>query len=131
MATRLLDTNIVSYLIKGHSLAARYQPHLVGHIPPVSFMTVAELYEGAILAGWGPRRWAALTALLSQMLGLHTSDIVCRHFADIRAQRRVRPIAVADAWVAATALAHGIELVTHNPGDFRGIAGLAVISEAP
>ncbi|HTK76266.1 MAG TPA: PIN domain-containing protein [Gemmataceae bacterium] len=53
MATRLLDTNIVSYLLKGHSLATRYRPHLVGHVLAVSFMTVAELYEGAVRAGWG------------------------------------------------------------------------------
>jgi predicted nucleic acid-binding protein len=38
---------------------------------------------------------------------------------------------VADAWVAATALAHGIELVTHNPVDFQGIPGLVVITEVP
>jgi len=66
VATRLLDTNIVSYLLKGHTLVARYQPHLVGHIPAVSFMTVAELYDGAMLAGWGARRWASLSAVLSR-----------------------------------------------------------------
>ena len=131
MATRLLDRNIVSYLLKGHSLAARYQPHLVGHVPAVSFMTVAELYEGAMLAGWGARRWAALTALLARMLILHSSDVVCRRFGDARTQRRAQPIAVADGWIAATALAHGIELVSHNPADFQGITGLTIITEAP
>jgi tRNA(fMet)-specific endonuclease VapC len=131
VATRLLDTNIVSYLLKGQSLATRYRPHLVGHVLAVSFMTVAELYEGAVRAGWGARRWAALDALLGRMLVLHTTDAVCRSFADVRAQRRARPIAVADAWIAATALAHGLELVTHNPAHFRGIAQLSVITEAP
>ncbi len=38
---------------------------------------------------------------------------------------------VADCWIAATALAFGLELVTHNPADFRGIPGLAVVTEAP
>jgi tRNA(fMet)-specific endonuclease VapC len=86
VATRLLDTNIVSYLLKGHPLAARYQPHLVGHVPAVSFMTVAELYEGAVRAGWGAQRWAALAALLGQMLVVHSSDALCRRL-DCRHRR--------------------------------------------
>jgi tRNA(fMet)-specific endonuclease VapC len=82
-------------------------------------------------AGWGARRWAALNALLARMLVIHTADALCRHFAAVRAQRQAQPIAVADAWIAATALAHGIELVTHNPADFQSIAGLTIVSEAP
>jgi predicted nucleic acid-binding protein len=34
-----------------------------------------------------------------------------------------------DAWVAATALAYGLPLVTNNPSDYTGVAGLTVISE--
>lgn len=121
----------MSYLLKGHPLAANFGQHLVGHVLAVSFMTVAELFEGVERAGWGPRRWAALHALLGQMLALHSTDALCRHFAKVRSQRRAQPIAVADAWIAATALAHRIDLVTHNPADFQGIAGLVVITEAP
>jgi tRNA(fMet)-specific endonuclease VapC len=94
-------------------------------------MTVAELYEGGVQANWGARRWAALRALMSQMLVLQSSEALCHEFANVRAQRRTQPIAVADAWIAAAALAHGVDLVTHNPGDFQGIAGLSVITEAP
>jgi predicted nucleic acid-binding protein len=103
----------------------------MGHIPAISFMTVAELLEGAVVAGWGSSRRKALDGLLSQMLVLHSTDSVCRLFAEIRAQRRAQPIAVADALIAATALAFGIELVSHNSSDFRSIAGLTVITEAP
>lgn len=131
MAVRLLDTNIVSFVMKRHTLAARYQPHLTGHTLAVSFMTVAELLEGAALAGWGVRRTAALAATISGLLVLHSDAAVCRQWADVRSQRRAQPIGVADAWIAATALAHGIELVTHNPSDFQGIAGLSIITEAP
>lgn len=46
-------------------------------------------------------------------------------------RRRAQPMPVADCWIAATALAFGLELVTHNPADFRGIPGLAVVTEAP
>ncbi len=33
-----------------------------------------------------------------------------------------------DALIAATALVHGVELVTRNTADFSGIAGLRVIN---
>jgi predicted nucleic acid-binding protein len=62
---------------------------------------------------------------------LQSTPAVCARWAGARVARRRQPIGVADAWIAATALAHGLELVTHNPSDFRGVPGLAVITEAP
>jgi tRNA(fMet)-specific endonuclease VapC len=40
-----MDTNVASFMLKGHSLGTRYRRHLQGHQLAVSFMTVAELYE--------------------------------------------------------------------------------------
>jgi predicted nucleic acid-binding protein len=131
VADRLLDTNIVSFLFKGHTLASRYLPHLAGHTLLVCFMTVAELYEGAFRAGWGTRRLTRLEAFLAPFLTLPADPDVCRRWGDVRAGRRAQPIGVADAWIAAAALVHGLELVTHNPADFQGIGGLTVVSEAP
>ncbi len=131
MAVRLLDTNIVSFILKGYTLAVRYQPHLTGFTLAVSFMTLAELLEGAILAGWGPRKQAGLAATIRGMLVLHSETTVCERWAEVRAQRRAQPIGVADAWIAATALAHGIAIVTHNPSDFQGLTGLNIITESP
>jgi predicted nucleic acid-binding protein len=45
------------------------------------------------------------------------------------ARRNGRPIATADAWVAATALHLGVALITHNKNHFIGVDGLTVISE--
>ncbi len=131
MAVRLLETNIVSFIMRRHTLAARYQPHLSGFTLAVSFMTLAELLEGAASAGWGPQRLATLKTTVSGLLIVHSDQMVCERWADVRVQRRSQPIGVADAWIAATALAHGVELVTHNPTDFQGIAGLTIITEAP
>ena len=131
MATRLLDTNIVSYILKGHSLAARYQPHLAGHALAVSFMTVAEMYEGALRAGWGIRRLTQLEAALAVISSFPPTRTCADSGGPCAVQRRTRPIGAADAWIAASALRHGCDLVTHNPADFQGIAGLTVITEAP
>jgi len=46
------------------------------------------------------------------------------------AKRNGRPIAPADAWVAATALHLGFPLVTHNRTHFLGVDGLTVLSES-
>lgn len=131
MPIRLLDTNIVSYLMNRHTLAAAYQPHLVGYTQATSFQTVAELHEGAGRAGWGPVKLADLDREVGKLVVIDSDDWVSRKWAEVRVARRARPIGVADAWIAATALAYGLELVTHNPADFANIPGLTVITEAP
>lgn len=131
MAFRLLDTNIVSFMMKAHPLFAVYQPHLTGYDLAVSFQTVAELVAGGALAGWGNAKWAALDATLANLTVLHSDQTVCEHWAEAWVARRSQPIPIADCWIAATALAHGLELVTHNPADFANIPGLVVITEAP
>jgi len=131
VAVRLIDTNIVSFLLKAHPLATKYQPHLNGFTLAISFMTVAEMREGAALANWGARRLASLETTLHQFLILHADDTVCKKWAEIRTARRSHPIGVADAWLAATSLAHGLDLITHDAADFHGILGLTIITEAP
>ncbi len=131
MARRVADTNIVSFLLKRHTLAARYLPHLQGHTVAISFMTVAELLEWALRARWGRRRLAVLQATLMGYTVVASSADLCRLWAQVRHERRSQPIGIADAWVAATALHLGCELVTHNPTDFQGITGLTIITEVP
>jgi predicted nucleic acid-binding protein len=131
VAVRLLDTNIVSYQVKALPLAAVYHPHLLGHTLAVSFQTVAELLEGAAAAKWGPAKRRVLTTTLGRLLVFHSDQTTCERWAEIRAVRRAQPIGVADAWIAATALTYGVELVTHNPSDFAGTPGLSIITEAP
>ncbi len=128
MNTLILDTNIVSYHMKGHRIFRRYQPRLEGHTLAISFMTVAELYEGAFRDNWSERKLLKLREALRNYVVLPSSAEVCIRWGKIRSDRRRQPISVDDAWIAATAAAHGCPLVTHNPRDFRGIDGLEVLS---
>lgn len=130
MKTVLLDTNVVSYLMKGHELAHRYQRHIEGNTLAISFMTVGELYEGALRARWGAEKIEKLKSVLRTYLVIPASPQVCWHWAQIRCERRNQPISVDDAWIAACARAYGCALVTHNPGDFSGIASLHVLTES-
>ena len=42
-STVVVDTDVVSYLLKSHPAAFQYLPDLTDRTPMVSFMTVAEL----------------------------------------------------------------------------------------
>ena len=128
---RLLDTNIVSFVVKRHTLATTYQPHLSGFDLAIAAQTWGELLAWGLDAGWGPVRWRQLDSVVSPMTMLDATKLVTERWAEVWHVRRAQPIGVADAWIAATALAHNLELVTHNPADFAGIPGLAVITEAP
>ena len=56
----LVDTSVVSYVLKKHSLAPLYWEVLKGNLLGVSFMTVAELYRWPLERGWSERRIDAL-----------------------------------------------------------------------
>ncbi|HEV2970652.1 MAG TPA: type II toxin-antitoxin system VapC family toxin [Pirellulales bacterium] len=130
MSTIVLDTNIVSYLMKGHALAERYRSHLDGKTLAVSFMAVAELYEGACRADWGPRRLARFDNVLRSYVVIPASPKTCKRWGLVRAERRSQPISCEDAWIAAVALVHQCPLATHNAADFANITGREIITEA-
>ena len=127
----VVDTDVVSYLFKRDTRADLYRPHLDGQLPIISFMTLAELERWTLARNWGERRRQDLLNYLRRYLVEPSSPDLCRLWAEATesARRAGKPILTADAWVAATALAYDVPLVTNNPSDFAGVAGLTVISE--
>ncbi|MCD6327180.1 PIN domain-containing protein [bacterium] len=111
MDTLLLDTNIVSYVMKGDTRAEKYRPYFAGRTLAISFMTVGELYEGAYRAGWSEPRLRRLREEIRRYLVIPFSFAVCVTWGQLRAERRKQPISVADGWIAATALAHACPLL--------------------
>lgn len=126
----LLDTNIVSFLLKEDSRAQTYAPYLENRRLAISFMTVAELFQWAAIRKWGARRTRQLEVSLQHYTILPFNIDLCRLWGEIRAECRAagRPISPQDAWVAATALQHNLRLVTHNPADFETIEKLELIT---
>ena len=127
----VLDTDVVSYLYKRDTRADLYLPHLDD--PPfiISFMSLAELRRWTLERSWGDRRRQELEDYLSRYLVIHSEDELCNHWARATdtARSNGRPIASADAWLAATALFLGVPLITHNGRHYAGVDGLQVISE--
>ncbi|MEH2356977.1 PIN domain-containing protein [Nostoc sp.] len=96
----------------------------------LSFMTVAELLQWAILRQWGDRRLAQLEQYLLNYLIIPVDQTLYRQWAQVRVERQSagRAISPQDAWIAATALRHDLPLVTHNIKDFLGISNLRLIT---
>ena len=133
MSIVLIDTDIASFIFKGSNYADPYLPLLSGQELALSFMTVAELFQWAILRQWGDRRLLQLEQYLSNYLVIPVDQALCRRWAQIRSDRQSvgRPISSQDAWIAATALRHDLPLVTHNSKDFLDIAHLRLIAPSP
>lgn len=130
-ASIILDTNVVSYLMRGGSFAERYRPHVEGRLSAIAFITVGEMYFGAEKAGWGARRRQALETTLRNLIVVPYDHEIARCYGRLVAarERDGRPIAPNDAWIAACAVRHQVALVTHNARDFRGVESLELITE--
>lgn len=128
VADLLLDTNIISFAIKGDTRADLYDRHLAGQVTLISFVTVAELYSWAVSAKWGERRVGALRYEIARHVVVPFDDELAWTWARVRNTKGF-PVDPTDAWIAATALVYDLPLVTHNRRHFDGIPGLRVISE--
>jgi tRNA(fMet)-specific endonuclease VapC len=133
MSLVLIDTNIASFIFKGSDYADPYLPLLSGQELSLSFMTVAELFQWAILRQWGDRRLAQLEQYLANYVIIPVDQPLCREWAQIRADRQNmgRVISPQDAWIAATAIRHNLPLITHNRKDFQEIPNLQLINPSP
>ena len=64
MNAGVVDTDVLSFLFKGHQFGYQYEADLAGRTLVISFMTLAELDRWAIHARWGEVRRKAPRALL-------------------------------------------------------------------
>ncbi|MGB7084247.1 MAG: type II toxin-antitoxin system VapC family toxin [Phormidesmis sp.] len=133
MGLLLIDTDIASFIFKGSNYAEPYLPLLIAQELALSFMTVAELFQWAIIRQWGDRRLAKLEQYLANYLIIPVDQPLCRKWAKVRSdcQNAGRPISPQDAWIAATALRYDLPLVTHNSKDFLEIPDLRLLMPSP
>jgi len=129
MKPALLDTNILTAFLKGHpQVVAQMERYLdeVGR-PSISIITYYELLRGLKELG-SPRKLADFEDLIGHLhMRLLTRRVVgigADLYVELR--RRGEPLEDADILIAATALAHGLVLVTDNEQHFRRIPGLKV-----
>jgi predicted nucleic acid-binding protein len=97
----------------------------------VSVVTLAELELGVLLAkdsDTRSRRLGTLTRVREQTAGLQADDRVASAYARLAASELAagRKPRVHDTWIAATALAHGVEVWTQD-ADFTNFAAVEVV----
>jgi tRNA(fMet)-specific endonuclease VapC len=121
----LLDTDICSAHLKGNaSISARLLQY-TGRLH-VSVLTVSELYTWAKRAAAPPKRIEAILDLLMAVQPLDVDRDVARTAGELRATLldRGQPMASMDLHIAATAIVHGLTLVTHNVRHFASVPNM-------
>jgi len=124
----LLDTDVFSYLLRAGDKK--------GKTIAVSFVTVGELYYGAIKRGWSAKTLANLEQRLKAAVIVPYDLEICKTYGKLRASLKTptgsdRPIGANDLWIACCAIRHGLTLITNNRRHFENIPGLEIRSEAP
>jgi predicted nucleic acid-binding protein len=125
----LLDTNILSEVLR-----PRPSPAVIGRLLKcnsrtlfASEITRSELCFGARLRADAPMFWARLQReLLPLVTWLAVDEAVSTRAGEVAAAQRLtgRPCATMDPFIAATALVHGVPLVTRNVQHFDRVDGL-------
>ncbi len=87
-AAVVVDTDVISFLLKDDTRAQAYRLHLQDKTLVLSFMTVAELYQWAYQRNWGEKRLAWLEERLHAFVIAPYDNDLCRQWAAICAARR-------------------------------------------
>lgn len=128
----VVDTDIISFILKEDSRAELYKQHLLGLPKIISFMTLAELRRWEIQNNWGAKRIKHAQEFLDEFTIVNSDEKLCEIWASIKsdAHKYGNPIDTADVWIASVALLFDVPLVTNNRRHFENIQNLIVISGA-
>ncbi len=125
----LLDSNVCITWMRTRSPLIRERFAEVGekHIFLCAIVK-AELDFGLQYCGNPPNRARQLALFNSRFDSLPFDDFCVRHYGELRAHltRAGQLIGPNDLLIAATALAHGAILVTHNVAEFSRVPGLLI-----
>ncbi len=128
MIAHLLDTNIVSYFLRGVSspLVQRMRAGMDEQSIAISAVTRAELRYGQEMMDKLDKRRKRIDLLLQELPTLPWSIAAADEFGRLRAhlRRHGTPVGEFDTLIAAHALAEGLTLVTHNTRHFEPVPGL-------
>ena len=125
MPQYMLDTDTVSFALRGHE---RVAPHVLEHRPSelsISSITLAELRFGAEARG-SRKLHRLISTFVESVEVLAFDQRAADRFATVAASlaRRGQPIGTFDTLMAAQALLLGLTFVTNNTQHFERVVGL-------
>ena len=127
-STYLLDTNIVSYFLRGGNelLLNRMKEALVQDRAAISVMTRAELQFGLALMPKSDKRRERIALFMAMIPTLPWTELAADRYGMLKAQlqKQGRPIGEMDTLIAAHALAEDLIFVTHNTKHFDKVKDL-------
>lgn len=128
--TYLVDSD---WLIDASGGDVRILSHLNRHSEDglaISVINVGEVYEG-VVNGTDDDALTSIRGFLNEFVLVNLTDPVMERFARLRSElrRRGQLIPDLDLLIAATALEHGLILMTGNTGHFERIPGLVLFQE--
>lgn len=123
----LIDTDVCSAHLKGDRTVFSKFLQYAGRLH-VSSVTAGELYSWVLRSKAPPARRQLLQEFLTAAEFLPVDHEVAYQFGELRAQLldQGQSPATADLLIAATAIVHGLTLVTHNVRHFSRFAQLRV-----
>lgn len=126
----LVDTDVFSYWLRGDAREQSYAEDVKGQRLCLSFMSVTELKRWAISRGWGAEKRRALAEAMAKYVVVPFDEPMAEAWAQVADHRaRIgRPVECGDCWIAATALRHGMPLVTRNGRHYADVPGLRVMT---
>lgn len=116
---KLLDSNIV--IGAGNSGTQALQSLLAGEPAAVSAITKVEVLGYHKLTA---EQKAEFEVFFDGVWVIRAADAIIEKAIELR---QIRRMSLGDSLIAATALVHGLPLITRNTADFRGVDGLEVI----
>ena len=134
MSQYLIDTDWIIQVLHGDQAATTRLEDLAEHGLAISLITYGELYEGSYYAKAPQLALAALDDFLIDKEIVPLSQAVIERFAILRGQlpRIVRQqVGDMDLLIAATAMEHGLTLLTLNVRDFQLVPGLSLYQRPP
>lgn len=121
---KLIDTNILIY-----SGESRYASVLIPFVTdPENCVSVVSYVETLGFHRITTGQIAYFENVFRVLQTLPINDLVIEQAVKIR---QMKKMSLGDTFIAATALVHGMDIVSRNSADFSGIPGLTVINPIP
>ncbi|MCY3963125.1 MAG: PIN domain-containing protein [bacterium] len=114
----LVDTDVLSCIAWERPQAESFAPLLLGKLPFISFVTVGEMYFGAEKANWGEPRIVKMETILRRYTVIPGTYEIARQYGRVKRAFRDQ-VDENDMWIAATALAYELLVVTNNLTHFE------------